>query len=433
MKQSDLLKGLRASVEGQLVGLDALITAALHDEVVAPEVLQGPPGPVGPQGPAGVQGPQGAQGVAGAKGSTGSAGAKGATGAQGPMGPQGTQGIAGPIGPTGPAGSSTGATGATGPAEPVEPPGPVGNTGSTGSTGTNKMGLWVDGPVLRSKKGADVTWRAMEIMWGPDSDNNAVQLCKNIKAFGANAISPLFQPSQQGTIDVSECLAAARSIGLMVGFNADHTNGGTDWVTTKPIVDICNAADHVMLESEVELGSIDTMSQAQWLTLAKAFIKRMRDAGHKSPIKVGSPTGGRMPQYAVSVGQQLVDYDPLHSLIFTWQAYWSGDATHWQFSQQAGMSGTGAEGALQMADKLAASKLCWIVGLDGADDVGVTPWKALGARLHQLNIGWQWWAWMVGDAYGNGVMPTNTSTTPKTPFGPDVKSLMSSQFKLADL
>lgn len=437
MKNSDLLKGVRTMLSSNVAQLDALITIAEHDESVEVPVTQGPPGPQGPMGPMGPQGVPGVgvTGAQGPKGATGAAGAKGATGVQGPQGPQGIQGVPGPTGPQGPAGTgatgSTGSTGATGSTGPVDP-GPTGPTGPV-PVPTGKAGLWVDGSVLRTKKGTPADWRAMELLWGPDSDRDAIALVRTIKAFGCNAISPLFQPGQQGTIDVSECLAAARAEGMMVGFNADHTNGGTNWITTKPIVDICNAADHVMLESEVELGAIDTMTQTQWLALAKTFIKRMRDAGHTAPIKVGSPTGGRMPQYAVSVGQQLVDFDPLHNLIFTWQAYWSIDSTHWQFSKQAGNSAEGTEGALQQADKLKASGLCWIVGLDGADDVGNTPWKALAQRLHQHGIGWQWWAWLVGDQFNNGMVNSILSTTLKAPFGADVQAMFRAQQKMASL
>jgi hypothetical protein len=296
-----------------------------------------------------------------------------------------------------------------------------------------KTGLWVDGPTLKTKTGAPANWRGMELLWGPTADSQATQLCKNIKAFGANAISPLFQQGQEGVIDVRECLAAARAEGLMVGVNADNTSGGTGWIRRSDIVDACNHSDHVMLESEVELGSIDTMTRDIWFANAKKFITGMRDAGHTSPIKIGAPTGGRLPHWSLRVGDLLVDHDPRHNLIFTWQAYWAADLTRWQFSTEAGMENEGVAGALEMADAIAASGLCFIVGLDGADDVGVTPWKELATRLHQKGIGWQWWAWMVGDSFGNGIVASTMDTSPKGPFGPGVRDLMRTQSALAQL
>lgn len=296
--------------------------------------------------------------------------------------------------------------------------------------------LWVDGPVLRTGKGFDAGWRGMELMWGPTSDTNAAKLCANIKAFGANAISPLFQPGQEGIIDVRECLVAAHAAGLMVGVNADHTSGGTGWIKRGDVVAACNEFPGVMLESQVELGSIDSMTQALWVQNAKSFIKGMRDAGHKAPIKVGAPTGGRLPHWALSAGQELVAFDPEHSLIFTWQAYWASNTSAWQFSREAGCVNIGVAGALEMADKIKASGLCFIVGLDGADDIGVTPWKELGQQLHTHGVGWQWWAWFVGDSYSNGVMSDgvgNTGTSPKSPYGAGVRDMLRAQAKLAAL
>lgn len=326
---------------------------------------------------------------------------------------------------------------------PTGPTGP-GPTGSTGPVGPlpSRSGLYVDGMALRSKTGADVAWRGMELMWGPTSDANARRLCQNIKAFGANAISPLFQAGQDNAQDVRECLVAARAEGLLVGVNADHSAGGTSWIKRSDIVQLCNEADHVMLESEVELGSIDAMTLDQWKQNAKTFITNMRAVGHKAPIKVGSPTGGRLPQYALRAGAELVAHDPEHSLIFTWQAYWPSTTQGWQFTRDRGwdtllgpnpgnLGGTAA--ALAVVEAIKTSGLCFIVGLDGADDIGVTPYVELASRCHQNGIGWQWWAWMVGDAYGNGVMSDTMGTNPKQPFGPVVRDILRAQAKLAAL
>lgn len=416
MKQSELLLELQRAMLAFAGRIGELAALASAEEASPPPLVQGPPGPTGPMGP---QGPKGATGAMGQQGP------QGPTGPTGPQGPAGSPTDPGPTGSTG----GTGATGGTGSTGPSGPPDPVPST---------RSGLWVDGSNLRTKTGALANWRGMELMWGPNSDANAVQLCKNIKAFGANAISPLFQVSREGIVDVKECLAAARAEGLMVGVNADHTSGGTNWIKRPEVVQACNEADHVILESEVELGAITTMTRDAWVANAKQFITNMRSAGHKAPIKIGSPTGGRLPQWSVVVGKELVDFDPEHNLLFTWQAYWASDTSHWQFSSEPGMRAIGVQsagtpGALEMADAIKNSGLCFLVGLDGADDVGVTPWKELAARLHQYGIAWQWWAWFVGDVYGNGVMASNTDTTPKQPFGPDLKVIMQAQYKLAAL
>jgi hypothetical protein len=53
--------------------------------------------------------------------------------------------------------------------------------------------------------------------------------------------------------------------------------------------------------------------------------------------------------------------------------------------------------------------------------------------LQTYGIGWQWWAWFVGDAYGNGLVADALSNVPKAPFGTSVRSLLQAQSTLAPL
>jgi hypothetical protein len=217
----------------------------------------------------------------------------------------------------------------------------------------------------------------------------------------------------------------------MVGVNADYEGNGRQWIVRPDVVAACNEADNVMIECEVELG--DANGATNWRdNYAIPFVKALRAAGHLAPIKVGSPDGGRSPRYALDHGKAVLAADPLKSLIFTWQAYWHSQPAGWEYATNAnGFSQGGVAGALECADALKASGLCWIVGLDGRDNVGETPWKELAARLQTHGIGWQWWAWFVGDAYNNGLVGDALSTTPKSPYGAAVRMLLQSQSTLA--
>ena len=315
------------------------------------------------------------------------------------------------------------------PAPPVPvPPTPV---PPTPVPSTNKTGLYVDGGTLRTKNGSPVVIRGIEMMYGPTSVSNTTTVINNIKNFGANALGPLFQsgnPSSDAA--VQNCINIARSKGLIVGVNADHTGDGRNWIKKQSIVQMCNAADNVFLQCEVEQG--DDSNAIQWRDASIAFVKALRDAGHKSPIKVGSPLGGRLPHFALQQGKAVVDADPLKSVIFTCQMYWKNHTNGWQFSNEAGFS-SGTPGALEACDAMRASGLCFIVGLDGKDDIGETPYVEIANRLHQHGIGWQYWALMVGDSYGNGIVADTLSTTPKMPYGPTVVGLLKTQSVLANL
>jgi hypothetical protein len=295
---------------------------------------------------------------------------------------------------------------------------------------TARTGLYVDGRTLRTKTGAPVVIRGIELMWGPTASSNPGRVLDGIRSFGANAIGPLFQQGSSGAPTVVACISAARARGMVVGVNADHTGEGRTWLCRPDIVAACNVADNVFLQCEVEQGTDDSLDS--WKSGAIAFVAALRAAGHRAPIKVGSPAGGRLPMFALEAGAAVLASDPLRSVLFTWQAYWKTSTAGWQYAWEGDFA-AGTVGALQCADAIVASGLCFLVGLDGADDVGATPYAELAARLHAGGVGWQWWAWMVGDQYGNGLVSETMSTTPKAPFGSAVRALLTTQSVLSVL
>jgi hypothetical protein len=288
-------------------------------------------------------------------------------------------------------------------------------------------GLRVTGGALVTAAGLPVQYRGIECMWGPISSGNAGKAVEAMRAFGANAIGPLFQRNQSTASHVRTAILESESRGMMCAVNADHTGQGRSWLKQPPIVAECNEGKGVILQCEVELGDKASMTAVQWRDLAITFVKELRAAGHKAPIRVGSPSGGRSPSYALEQGAAVLKADPLASLIFTWQAYWDRDpSTGWEYATSEGFA-RGTEGALQCAERLKASGLCWLVGLDGADDIGPTPYMELAIRLHELGIAWQWWAMQVNDAYGNGLVNDPLTSLTKPPFGGDVKALLKEQ------
>jgi hypothetical protein len=304
------------------------------------------------------------------------------------------------------------------------------NTPPPVTSAQTRTGLYVDGSTLRTKTGAPVVIRGIELMWGPTASSNPGKVLDGIRSFGANAIGPLFQQSSATAGTVAACIAAARARGMVVGVNADHTGEGRAWICRPDIVAACNVADNVFLQCEVEQGTDDSLGS--WKSGAIAFVAALRAAGHRAPIKVGSPAGGRLPMFALEAGAAVVASDPLRSVLFTWQAYWKTSTAGWQYAWEGDFA-AGTAGALQCADVIVASGLCFLVGLDGADDVGATPYAELAARLHAGGVGWQWWAWMVGDQYGNGLVADTLVATPKAPFGTAVRALLTSQSTLPSL
>ncbi len=311
---------------------------------------------------------------------------------------------------------------ATRPPAPVTPPVTPPSTGRTG--------LWVSGGALMTAQGVPVQYRGIEALWGPTSASNVAKAIGAMKGFGANAVAPLFQRAQSTAAHVWDCIQESERQGMMTAVNADAAGVDRAWLKRSDIVTRCNAGKGVILECEVELGDKASMSASQWRDLAISFVLDLRNAGHTAPIRVGSPSGGRSPSYALKVGRDVLAADPLHSSLFTWQAYWDRDPSGaWEYATSEGFN-AGTAGALECADMLRNSGLCWLVGLDGADDIGPTPYLDLAMRLHQHGIAWQWWAMFVGDSYGNGLTIDALSSNPKAPFGQSVMNLLKAQSKM---
>jgi hypothetical protein len=293
----------------------------------------------------------------------------------------------------------------------------------------------VDGGVMRDPMGNVWSARGIEYLWGPTSAGAPSAAVEVSKALGANMIAPIFGRDQSSLLHVANCLAVADSFNAAVAVNADGAGVDRAWLKRADIVKICNEARCVaMLECEVELGSKASMTATQWRDTAIAFVLDLRAAGHTKPIRVGSPSGGRFTKYARQQGAAVLAADPLHNCLFTWQAYIDSDPSGtWQYQDDEGVD-RGTAGALQLADLIKATGLCWLVGLDGADDIGPTPYVQLAQRLHQHGIGWQWWALFVGDPYGNGLVSNALDASSlKGPFGPTVRDLLRSQSVLPRL
>jgi hypothetical protein len=293
----------------------------------------------------------------------------------------------------------------------------------------------VDGRLMRDPSGAIWSPRGIEMLWGPDSAREPLKAVTAARQLGANMIAPIFQRAQSSLQNVLDCFKAATALAMGVAVNADASGVDRAWLKRQDIVKACNEnACVAMLECEVELGSKASMSATQWRDLAIAFVKDLRVAGHTKPIRVGSPSGGRYTKYARQMGSAVLAADPLRNCVFTWQAYIDADPSgNWQYQDDEGVS-RGTVGALELAAALRDSGLCWLVGLDGADDIGPTPYVELANALHGYGIGWQWWALFVGDAYGNGLLSDALDASSlKGPFGATVRALLKAQAVLPRL
>ncbi len=302
---------------------------------------------------------------------------------------------------------------------------------------TGKTGLYVSNGKLFTKNGTEFVVRGIESMCGSDAFNaGPATWCNMQKGFGANTISPLWQASQSSVARLTVWMDAARSSGLVVGFNADHIPDGRAWLCTKPIVDLCNKYDNLFLQCEVETGWGQTAQQ--WLDDVKGMVKALRDAGHKHAIKVGSPAGGRLPKLAVENGRQVLDSDPLKNILFTWQSYWPKVAPQgqWHYAQDAGIPVSAADpgGAIEQCKRIKDSGLCFIIGVDKIDDVGTTIYQQVFAEADRLGLNVQHWVLQNDFRKDNEILDNwNQSASSITATGLEISDLLKIKGKLAAL
>lgn len=309
------------------------------------------------------------------------------------------------------------------------------------------------------------TLRGMELMANDDVFNRGfATVCKDLADSGCNGVSPLFQGKYGLPVHVEAFIKAAHTVQLVVGVNADHQNGafsswaflqswvtegfrflldgqvrtgtvsganvivngqtitsaalgrftrsGRLWITEPKIVAICNRYPGIFLECEIETDP-PSPTNDEWEASVKNLIDAYRTAGHEAIVKVGAPQGGRQVKYPLARGAAVAAYDPKKRTAFTWQAYWKEAVnTGWHYQGDNGYA-AGVAGTKQSIQACANSGLCFIIGLDWIDDVGLTGELALIAEADLRDVSVQHWV-LYGDGIGNNVkegwqLTTNTA------------------------
>ncbi|AXT53263.1 PKD domain-containing protein [Aquimarina sp. BL5] len=141
----------------------------------------------------------------------------------------------------------------------------------------------------------------------------------------------------------------------------------------------------VNIGNEVGNGSEST---AQWVNYYKDAITQLRDAGIDTPLMIDCGGYGNRESYFLEGGNELLEFDPLHNIIFAVHTYWTnGD-------DQAKIDRLN----LMIADAK-TKKLPYIIG-EGPQKVASPiacgqnfPYVEMMKRLQEEKIGWLSWSW----------------------------------------
>src|SRR4051794_29672591 len=140
----------------------------------------------------------------------------------------------------------------------------------------------------------------------------------------------------------------------------------------------------------------------EWEANAKATISKLRAAGYTAPLYILANNGGRNLRTILDHAPAVLAADPLHQVVFGWQAYWSGDLDNTTdfYQKLTGMSLRQAFQAVHDAPFLIQ------VGLSG-DQGDLLPahvdWQAELGEVQRLRLNWMWWDW----GLSSGQLTTN--------------------------
>lgn len=129
-----------------------------------------------------------------------------------------------------------------------------------------------------------------------------------------------------------------------------------------------------------------------WATASIGVVNSLRSAGYTEPLYIMANQGGRNLPTILHKGQAVQDADPLHRVVFGWQAYWGSNNG---YQTLYGMTLT------QAMDAVAAATVPIQVGLiwrtDPQDGSAQTlDYPAMMRMCQERGVGWLWWDWRMG-------------------------------------
>ena len=165
----------------------------------------------------------------------------------------------------------------------------------------------------------------------------------------------------------------------------------------------------VNIGNEVGNGSEST---AQWVNYYKDAITQLRDAGVDTPLMIDCGGYGNQERYFLEGGKELLEFDPLHNIIFAVHTYWTNGDDQAKIDRLNTM-------ILDARQK----ELPYIIG-EGPQKVASPvacgqsfPYKEMIKRLEEEKIGWLSWSWGAVDNNDCGAPNSELDITTDGVFG----------------
>ncbi|HKO46257.1 MAG TPA: pre-peptidase C-terminal domain-containing protein [Polyangiaceae bacterium] len=281
----------------------------------------------------------------------------------------------------------------------------------------------VVGKQLLDSSGQPFLARGIEGWFGPNAQANMPTLVDAIASQGFNAVRLQLLTNDLSKIEpLIKRFQAKGMVVYLVDANMPNPDG-VDWFglcATRAMVERnkYNLVVDATIEEEGEGDSEADM--VAWLADQKRVITKFRGWGYTQPLTIGTPNAGRYLRALLDHGQELIDHDPLHSLVLNAQMYWGAYSSGWSYQELNGFS-AGNAGITQATAAVAAKPFLIQFGLDAKDSGGSwanVPYSLLMTEAQSKKIGTMWWQWKdPGDNDPNSLVTDQLVASSLTPLG----------------
>lgn len=256
----------------------------------------------------------------------------------------------------------------------------------------------VVGRQLLDSNGAPFLARGIEGWFGPNAQANMPTLVDGIASQGFNAVRLQLLTSDLSKIE--PLIQRFHSKGMVVYLTNDNMPGagGDEWFGRADVRAMIERNKfNLVIDATIEEGGNGESNAdvAAWLIDQKEVITLFRGFGYTQPLTIGTPNAGRYLRALLDHGQELVNHDPLHSLVLNAQMYWGAYASGWSYQNLNGFT-SGNAGILQATAAIAAKPFLIQIGLDARDSGGnwaAVPYELMMTEAQNKSIGTLFWQW----------------------------------------
>lgn len=258
--------------------------------------------------------------------------------------------------------------------------------------------IYVDQGRIYSSCDEEIVMRGVNEMFVWSSDRTGVTTLPEIAKTGANSVR-LVWTSEGDETEFDQLITNSLKYNMIPVVELHDATG--DFSKLQTLLDywkqpeILSMIDKhkkwliVNIGNEVGGGSETT---AEWVDYYKDAITQLRNAGIEAPLMIDCGGWGNNENYFLDGGNELLDFDPDHNIIFSVHTYWTNAGDQAKIDRMN-----------NMITEAKQKKLPYIIGegpqlaASPSSCTDLFPYKELMLRMEEEQIGWLAWSWGLVD------------------------------------